>query len=123
MKLLCLAAALFGGSSLASRLFAASYAGLVTTLDLDESQAGYRLTPISDTNACGASPSWLMPDADNGLLYCLNEAIDGSNATLTSFKVNTNGSLTEIYQLETVTGPVHSRFYSAGGRTFFVVAH
>ncbi|KAF7590656.1 hypothetical protein BBP40_002547 [Aspergillus hancockii] len=123
MKLPCLTAALLGAPSLATRLYAASYAGLVTTLDLDKSQAGYQLTPVSDTDACGSSPSWLMPDADNGFLYCLNEAIDGSNATLTSFKVNTNGSLTEIYRLDTVTGPVHSRFYSAGGRKFFVVAH
>ncbi|OGM45639.1 hypothetical protein ABOM_006222 [Aspergillus bombycis] len=123
MKGLYLTAALFGASSTASKLYTASYAGAVTTLELGRSDSGYELTTISSTTDCGPNPSWLMLNADKSLLFCLDEGLNGPNGTLTSFEVDSDGSLSKIHQSETVLGPVQSHLYSAGNRTFFAVAH
>ncbi|KAB8276602.1 Lactonase, 7-bladed beta-propeller-domain-containing protein [Aspergillus minisclerotigenes] len=123
MKGLYLTAALFGASSTASKLYAASYAGAVTTLELGRSDAGYELKTISDTTDCGPSPSWLMLNDDKSLLFCLDEGLNGPNGTLTSFEVGSDGSLSKVHQLQTVLGPVQSHLYTAGDRTFFAVAH
>ncbi|KNG79983.1 hypothetical protein ANOM_011734, partial [Aspergillus nomiae NRRL 13137] len=123
MKGLYLTAALFGASSTASKVYTASYAGAVTTLEFGRSDSGYELTTISNTTDCGPNPSWLMLDADKNLLVCLDEGLNGPNGTLTSFEVDSDGSLSKIHHLETVLGPVQSHLYSAGNRTFFAVAH
>ncbi|PYH95725.1 putative isomerase YbhE [Aspergillus ellipticus CBS 707.79] len=117
---------LFGASAAASRLYAASYAGTVTTLSLAQSQGKAELSTIAQSTDCGVNPSWLMLDEAHRVLYCLDEAVDATNGTLTSFAVNSNGSLARITQLETMAGPVQSHFYLAPGlpnRKFFAVAH
>ncbi|PWY67917.1 putative isomerase YbhE [Aspergillus heteromorphus CBS 117.55] len=106
---------IFGTTAVASRLYAASYAGTVTTLSLTKSQGGAELTTLAQSTDCGINPSWLMLDQDHRVLYCLDEAVDESNGTLTSFAVNANGSLARITQMETMAGPVQSHFYSAPG--------
>ncbi|THC90995.1 hypothetical protein EYZ11_009544 [Aspergillus tanneri] len=126
MNLLLVTALLFGSSALTSRLYAASYAGTVTSLSLSRPGADYRLTTVSQTDNCGNSPSWLMLDGTNEILYCLDEGIGLPNSTLTSFKIKSNGSLAKIHQLQTLTGPVASVFYSATqltDRKFFAVVH
>lgn len=123
MKGLYLTAALFGASSTASKLYAASYAGAVTTLELGRSDAGYELKTISDTTDCGPNPSWLMLNDNKSLLFCLDEGLNGPNGTLTSFEVGSDGSLSKVHQLQTVLGPVQSHLYTAGDHTFFAVAH
>ncbi|KAE8356251.1 Lactonase, 7-bladed beta-propeller-domain-containing protein [Aspergillus coremiiformis] len=123
MKVPYLIAALFGTSSTASKLYAASYAGIVTTLEFSKSNAGHELTTISNSTACGPNPSWLMLDAKDNWLFCLDEGLNGPNGTLTSFEVGANGSLSKIHSLETVLGPVQSQIYHAGDRKFFAVAH
>ncbi|GKZ72619.1 hypothetical protein AnigIFM63309_011582 [Aspergillus niger] len=119
---------LFGATSaVASRLYAASYAGTVTTLSLSQSSKGhYELETVAQSTDCGTNPSWLMLDHDNRVLYCLDEAVDLANGTLTSFAIRPNGTLSKVVQLETIAGPVMSQFYSAPGvphRKFFAVAH
>ncbi|KAA8646838.1 uncharacterized protein ATNIH1004_005513 [Aspergillus tanneri] len=67
-----------------------------------------------------------MLDGTNEILYCLDEGIGLPNSTLTSFKIKSNGSLAKIHQLQTLTGPVASVFYSATqltDRKFFAVVH
>ncbi|KAL2817007.1 Lactonase, 7-bladed beta-propeller-domain-containing protein [Aspergillus cavernicola] len=129
MNLFYLATLLFGSSVIASgpsRLYAASYAGTVSSLSLTKSGPNYELTTLSQTTDCGTSPSWLMLDKQNEVLYCLDEGVDLPNATLTSFQIKSNGSLARITQLSTLSGPVASEFYSAPGlpgRKFFAVAH
>ncbi|RDW74617.1 uncharacterized protein DSM5745_07279 [Aspergillus mulundensis] len=116
---------LFSSASLASQLYAASYDGKVTELGLSKSGQGYHLNVLSQTDNCGPSPSWLMPDGENGMIYCLDEGIDSPNGTLTSFST-LNGTLAKIDQLKTIAGPVASAFYSAAHapeRQFLVIAH
>lgn len=110
----------------ASRLYAASYAGTVTELRLSKPGLNYQLGAVSQTNECGTSPSWLMVDRANDILYCLDEAVDLPNATLTSFNMNSNGSLATVQQLQTIAGPVSSTFYTpaqAPDRRFLALAH
>ncbi|KAJ5593796.1 uncharacterized protein N7459_000004 [Penicillium hispanicum] len=116
-------ASLFGNAALATRLYAASYAGLVTSLDFSNST---QLSILSQTTECGSSPSWLMLDSLNGVLYCLDEGIDAPNGTITTLKTQPDGSLTKLARLKTPAGPVMSAMYSApgiSGRKFLAVAH
>ncbi|KAJ0418462.1 Lactonase, 7-bladed beta-propeller-domain-containing protein [Aspergillus carlsbadensis] len=109
-----------------SRLYAASYAGNVTSLSLSECGEVYQLRPLSSTNECGTSPSWLMLDEPNNILHCLDEGIGSPNASLTSFKVHSDGSFEKVKQLQTLGGPVASAFYTPvqrPDRRFFAVAH
>ncbi|KAK9320532.1 Lactonase, 7-bladed beta-propeller-domain-containing protein [Lipomyces orientalis] len=125
-NLFCLTAVMFGTTSVAARLFAASYAGTVTSLALTKPNTTYELSILSETNDCGSSPAWLMLDGKHDVLYCLDEGIGAVNGSLTSFKVLKNGTLTKIEHLETLTGAVQSEMYSAPGvadRQFFAVAH
>ncbi|OJJ34278.1 hypothetical protein ASPWEDRAFT_173700 [Aspergillus wentii DTO 134E9] len=127
MKTLLVAAALAAGSCTASTLYTASYAGLVSSLSLSSSGDGAaHLSLISNTSDCGPSPSWLMLDGAHGILYCLDEAINAPNGSITSFKTHPNGTLTTIEHLKTLTGPVQSVLYNASGvsdRQFMAVAH
>ncbi|KAL2818473.1 Lactonase, 7-bladed beta-propeller-domain-containing protein [Aspergillus cavernicola] len=86
-----------------------------------------RLSPLmSLTSDCGTSPSWLMLDGKNDILYCLDEGVDLPKGALTSFRTNSNGSLSKVQQLQTMAGPVSSVFYSptlSPGRKFLAVAH
>ena len=111
---------------MASRLYAASYAGKVTSLSLSRSGESYQLEALSETNDCGTSPSWLMLDKENEILYCLDEGIDRPNSTLTSFKLNVEGSFAKVEQIQTLVGPVASAFYTPvhlPNHQFFAVAH
>ncbi|KAJ5806016.1 uncharacterized protein N7503_003618 [Penicillium pulvis] len=120
------AAILFGSLSSASKLYAASYGGSVYSLALTSSNGSHQLSKLSESTACGDSPSWLMLDRDNSVLYCLNEAIDSSNGSITSFKTNQGGSLPVIERLVTPAGLVMSAMYSAPAvrdHEFFAVAH
>lgn len=67
-----------------------------------------------------------MLDRDNDVLYCLNEAIESSNGSITSFKTHQDGSLPVIERLVTPGGLVMSAMYSAPAvrdHEFFAVAH
>ncbi|KAB8254497.1 Lactonase, 7-bladed beta-propeller-domain-containing protein [Aspergillus pseudonomiae] len=111
---------------MASRLYAASYAGKVTSLNLAGSGESHQLTTLSETTDCGTSPSWLMLDRENDFLYCLDEGIDRPNSTLSSFKLNADGSFRKVKKLQTLMGPVASAFYTPvqqPDQRFFAVAH
>jgi 6-phosphogluconolactonase (cycloisomerase 2 family) len=126
MKFFQVAALLFQSGVMASRLYAASYAGKVTSLSLAASGENYQLTTLSETTDCGTSPSWLMLDRENDFLYCLDEGIDRPNSTLSSFKLHSDGSFTKVEQLQTLVGPVASAFYTPiqqPDQRFFAVAH
>ena len=121
------AALLWAAPTLASRLYAASYAGTVSLLSLDPASNGTgHLSVVSQSSDCGPSPSWLMLDGPRDILYCLDEGIDAPNGSITSFQTNADGSLTSIKHIQTISGPVMSTLYSASGvpgRKFMAVAH
>lgn len=117
---------LMSSYAMASRLYAASYAGTVTELRLSKPGLNYQLGAVSQTTECGTSPSWLMLDRENDILYCLDEAVDLPNGTLSSFRMSSNGSLATVEQLQTIAGPVSSAFYTpvhAPDRQFLALAH
>jgi 6-phosphogluconolactonase (cycloisomerase 2 family) len=119
-------ASLLGNAVLATRLYAASYAGFVTSLSLTKTNGSYELSTLSKATDCGSSPSWLMLDNENSILYCLDEGITASNGSISTFKTNKNGKLTTIQRLKTLSGPVMSAMYSApqvSARQFLAVAH
>lgn len=124
--LICLVACLFGHSAFATRLYAASYGGSVSSLNLTMSNGSYGLSTLSQTTDCGSSPSWLMLDHSNHVLYCLDEALDAPNGTIATFRTHANGTLTKLAHLKTPAGPVMSAIYTAPdvpNRRFFAVAH
>ncbi|KAJ5967012.1 hypothetical protein N7501_003260 [Penicillium viridicatum] len=126
MRPILLSTILFGAASTASKLYAASYSGTVTTLSPQRANGGYELSTVAQTKDCGTSPSWLTLDKDHDLMLCLNEGLGAPNGSLTSFRVNSDGSLTTLDVLETVSGPVMSALYtipSQPGRRFVAVAH
>lgn len=123
---LCVAITFLWNTALASRLYAASYGGSVYSLDLKVHEGSPGISALSISKDCGSSPSWLMFDKENNILYCLNEAIGAPNGSITSFKSHSNGSLQTIQRLNTTAGPVMSNLYSAPGvigHDFFAVAH
>lgn len=121
------AALLWAAPALASRLYAASYAGTVSSLSLEPASNGTgHLSVVSQSSDCGPSPSWLMLDGHRDILYCLDEGVDAPNGSITSFQTNADGSLTSIKHIQTISGPVMSTLYSASGvpgREFMAVAH
>jgi hypothetical protein len=126
MRPILLSTILFGAASMATKLYAASYSGTVTTLSPQRANGSYDLSIVAQTKDCGASPSWLTLDNEHDLMLCLNEGLGASNSSLTSFRVNANGSLTTLDVLETVSGPVMSALYTIPGqpgRRFVAVAH
>ncbi|CAI7642746.1 unnamed protein product [Penicillium palitans] len=126
MRPILLSTILFGAASMATKLYAASYSGTVTTLSPQRANGSYDLSIVAQTKDCGASPSWLTLDNEHDLMLCLNEGLGASKSSLTSFRVNANGSLTTLDVLETVSGPVMSALYTIPGqpgRRFVAVAH
>jgi len=125
MKLLLLTC-LLGAASLSSAttLFVASYAGTVTSLSLTENGGSYSLNQTFVSNDCAPNPSWLTLDANRGLLFCLNEGLETVNGSLSSFKVNRDGSLVHVQNTTTISGPVSGVIYGApaGGRAI-ALAH
>jgi len=113
--------------AITSRLYAASYAGIVSTLSLAPASNGIgNLSVVAESTGCGPSPSWLMLDGFHDILYCLEEGLNVSNGSITSFHTNRNGSLTPIKHIETISGPVMLVLYSASGvpgRKSIAVAH
>lgn len=74
----------------AVNLFVSSYDGTVSTLSLDGSGWNRELKLISQSRGCGSSPSWMVYDRPNELLYCLDENIAGTSpgAVFTSYSVD-----------------------------------
>ena len=108
--------------SLATNIFVSSYAGTVTTLSLTESNGKYSLTTTSVTNDCAPNPSWLTLDPQ-GYLYCLNEGLETINGSLSTFKINNDGTLTHIQNITTISGPVSGVFYGSPSNQALALAH
>jgi len=96
-----------------------SYAGTLTTVQLDTAEDGFAITraafqtPVS-TAECGANPGWLTLAGD--VLYCLDEGFGKPNGSLTSFSVGPAGQLTLLSNVSTVAGPVSAVMYGEGGK-------
>ena len=120
LTLLALAAA----TASATKIFISDYSGLITSLSLTEQGGNYSATKIFTNTHCAPNPSWLTIDADRGLLYCMNEGLQSLNGSLSSFTINSDGSLTHIKNATTISGPVNGVIYgNAAGQRAIALAH
>lgn len=122
-----LAALLLAGSVAASDLlYVTSYAGTITTLNMTATSPSGGKYPsmkaISTSRGCTESPSWLTLDHPDALLYCIDEGLNTPGGSLSSYKTNSDGSLTQLGKVTTVGGPVSGVFYGDKGHGF-AMAH
>nr|POE90089.1 putative 6-phosphogluconolactonase [Quercus suber] len=92
----------------ATNLFVADYSGSVTSLSLADDGT---LSKTASNNGCAPNPSWLTLDADNGVLFCLNEGLTSPNGSLSSFTINGDGSLNHVKNATSLNGPVSGIIY------------
>ena len=105
------------GQSLAVNLYVSSSAGNLTTLSLQQNpDSSYRLTQTSTFNTSTNTPSWLLLNRQNNVLYMIDEAnaVSGTNGTVVSYKTSFTGHLTEIQRVESIAGGLHAAFYGSG---------
>ncbi|KAK4543377.1 hypothetical protein LTR36_005520 [Oleoguttula mirabilis] len=108
----------------ATNLFVSDYSGNITTLSLTAKNGTYALNQTFQTTECAPNPSWLTIDADRGLLFCLNEGLETVNGSLSSFTINSDGSLKHIKNTTTISGPVNGVIYgAAAGKRAIALAH
>lgn len=121
----CAAGAAAAAVPASTNLFVSSYSGTITTLSLTQSSSGtYSLTSKATSNGCAPNPSWLTLDYPNQVLYCLDEGLTSPNGTLSSYKINTDGSLKQVQKANTISGPVAGAFYqNPGGQRAITLAH
>lgn len=104
---LCAAASL----AAATNLFVSDYSGNITTLSLTEHGGHYSLVETSANSGCAPNPSWLTIDPNHATLYCLDEGLEVTNGSLTSFTIGDDGSLTKVHREDTINGPVSGVIY------------
>jgi hypothetical protein len=105
------------GQSLAVNLYVSSYAGNLTTLSLQQNpDSSYRLTQTTTFNTSTNTPSWLLLNRQNNVLYMIDEAnaVNGTNGTVVSYKTSFTGHLTEIQRVKSMPGGLHAAFYGSG---------
>ncbi|THY51912.1 3-carboxy-cis,cis-mucoante lactonizing enzyme, partial [Aureobasidium pullulans] len=104
---LCVAASF----TAATNLFVSDYSGNISTLELTEHGGHYSLTKTSANAGCAPNPSWLTLDTNHNTLYCLDEGLEVTNGSLTSFTINSSGHLHKIHRQQTISGPVSGVIY------------
>lgn len=109
-------ALLFPGPSMATILYLTDQLehGL-TTLELTGSQ----LEVKAITPGCGATPSWVTQDPISNRLFCLDES--RTNGTITSYNIETDGSLSRLNSISTLPGAAHGTLFGQGNG--LAVAH
>jgi 6-phosphogluconolactonase (cycloisomerase 2 family) len=100
----------------ATRLFVASYAGTITTINVSKDHSsGYSLQETTSTLACalpGSPPSWIVLDKKGETLYCTNPGQDLPNGKLFSLDVEKNGSLTPLNSIDTPLSAAYAAIYN-----------
>ena len=94
-------------------LFVSSYSGVITTLSLTNNLGAYALTSTANHSGCAPSPSWLVLDKPNDVLYCINEGLNVPNGSVSSFKIQSNGTLLQNVNVTTQAGPVSGTLFGA----------
>lgn len=131
---------LFLSTTSAINLFVASYNGNITTLSLTPTldppswpaqkpfgwpwssgashqsstpQFTYTLSVINTFNTSTQSPSWLLLNHHNNILYLIDEATIFGSGTLVTYSTST-GIPHELHRLEALQGGVHGVFFNSG---------
>ncbi|KAI5463400.1 Lactonase, 7-bladed beta-propeller-domain-containing protein [Mariannaea sp. PMI_226] len=112
-------------------LYVASYLGSVTSLSLakqiqrrSSGDGVPSLKPVASTEGCAGSPSWLMFDSTNKVLYCTDEGLSSADdeGSISSFRAISDGSLVRLDRVRTISGPVSAILYGTHGNGL-AVAH
>lgn len=87
-------------SSLAIRLFASSFSGDITTLEV----SGKVITPVFANNGSAPQPTWV--EEHKGIIYAADENFVGPNGSIAAYTKSHNGELIQIDLVESAAGPV-----------------
>jgi len=129
----------------AVNLFVSSYDGNITTLSLTShlistpwpvqkpfgwpsshphpapsTQWTWSLDVIDSFNTSTQSPSWLLLNKQNNILYLIDEATTSGNGTIVSYSTST-GVPSQLERTEALAGGVHAVFFNSG--TALAVPH
>lgn len=117
----------------AVKLFVASYTpdggnlGAIQTLELTPGlgEGAYNssasLKSVAKNEECKSAPSWLDLSLGGGKIVCVDEGFATPNATLVTLTINADGSLKSTSQVDTIQGPVATKFYN--NNTAVALAH
>jgi 6-phosphogluconolactonase (cycloisomerase 2 family) len=80
----------------------------------------YDLSTLSTFNTSAQSPSWLLLNKQNNILYLIDEATTSGNGTLASYstapQTGASSHPTQLTRLSTLAGGVHAVFFNSGTR-------
>ncbi|KAL0769424.1 hypothetical protein CaCOL14_008732 [Colletotrichum acutatum] len=110
---------LLSSPAAATLLYASSYSGAITTLNLTLSGTNATqstLRSLSSSNGCAPSPSWLQLDKANARLFCTDEGLTTNVGTVSSFKTDADGVLEQLAKTETISGPVSAVVFGEKGQ-------
>lgn len=102
-----------------TRLYVASYAGTVSTVQLRA--GGLEITSIA--TECALTPSWLTLDQNKKLLYCTDRDLTSGNGTLNTFKTSHDGKLVHLSRVPTIPGTVSSVTYGKKNNGLAIAAY
>ncbi|CAG9952148.1 unnamed protein product [Clonostachys rosea f. rosea IK726] len=103
-----------------TRLYVASYAGTVSTVELNN--AG-QLEVTTTATECALTPSWLTLDQRKKLLYCTDRDLTSGNGTLNTFKTSSDGRLVHLSRVPTIPGTVSSVTYGKNANGLAIAAY
>ncbi len=122
LKILFLGISVTG--TVATNLYVSSYMGNITSLSLTKLGPYYTLEAVSTNLGCAPNPSWLELDKSVEILYCLDEGLTVPNGSLSSYSLSTDGTLTQLARVTTISGPVNSVIYGPdNGMRAIALAH
>ncbi|KAI9151366.1 YkgB protein [Paramyrothecium foliicola] len=108
-----------------TRLYVASYAGTVSTVELKS--AGPNKASVLEVtytaNECAKTPSWLTLDQRKNLLYCTDRDLTSGNGTLNVFETSRKGKLTHLSRVPSIAGTVSSVAYGKNDNGLAVAAY
>ena len=97
------------------RLFAASYAGTIATLEFcGIASQSHSLELVSSSDVCGPTPSWITLDSKRKTLYCTEAGVNTGVGTLYSLAIQPDSSLLPIGKISTPIGAAHSAIFDDG---------
>ena len=111
--------------TLGANLLLSHFSGQVYSLSYTGDNKNGTLTVKTSSNGCGRMPTWLTLESASRTLYCFDETSGavGGGGVLTSFSMNSDGSLKQTGQAPTTGGDVHGALYGgADGKGFIAAA-
>lgn len=104
----------------AVNLYVAAYDGNLISVGFD----GKSLSIISNDQNCGSSPSWLVQDKINKIIYCIDEGNATPNGTIAAYTTSQTGKLTLASHINlTAPGPVSGAIFGDKSFRGMAIAH